>query len=68
VLSRGDAFPDALCAVPLAHKYNAPILLADSDNTKYASEYIEENNSANIIVFGGTGAIGEDVLDKLIKK
>ncbi len=31
VIARGDAFPDALCAAPLAHHYGGPLLLTPSN-------------------------------------
>lgn len=67
VLSRGDDFPDALCAAPLAKKYGAPILLTEPN--KLSSKVLLELkrlNAKNVIITGGTGAVSEGVEKTLI--
>lgn len=58
VIATGEAFPDALCAAPLAKKYNAPILLTSkaqlSDETKGELQRLKVHKA---IIIGGTGAV-----------
>lgn len=66
VLARGDNFADALCAGPLAKKYNAPVLFTG----KYAAGQetlaeIERLKAVSVIIVGGYGAISADVEDSL---
>lgn len=66
ILARGDDFPDALCAAPLAHKYNAPILLTEPDRLNPAVlEELKRLNVADVIIIGGTGAVSSDVENML---
>lgn len=62
VIARGDSFPDALCAAPLAKKYNAPILLSEKDriDSKVLNE-IKRLGVSQVFIVGGTGAISESV-------
>lgn len=62
VIVRGDEFADALCAAPLAQKFNAPILLTEKDslNAK-AKDELKRLNVKHIIIVGGVGAISEKV-------
>lgn len=66
LIARGDEFPDALCASPLAKMYNAPILLTDKDelSTKTLEE-IKRLGAKNVIILGGVGAISEKVEKQL---
>lgn len=66
ILCRGDSFPDALCAAPLAKLYNAPILLTEKDalNPKVKEE-IESLSVKKVIIAGGTGAVSQDVTEDL---
>lgn len=61
IVCRGDNFPDALCSVPLAKKYNVPILLIQNgslnDNIK---REIRRLSTQNIIIWG-TGVIDSKV-------
>lgn len=58
VLVKGDEFADALCAGPLAKKYNAPILFTEkySINASILQE-IRRLGVVNVIIVGGYGAI-----------
>jgi putative cell wall-binding protein/beta-lactamase class A len=66
ILATGNDFPDALCAAPLAKKYNAPILLTDgqhlSDN---ALTYLKSMNAKNAVIIGGPLVITSKVEDEL---
>ncbi len=69
ILASGRDFPDALGGSVLSRKYNAPILLLDSDvnNDSNAFDYIKSHlsTSGNIYVLGGTSSISEDILDHI---
>ncbi len=62
ILASGENFPDALCAAPLAKKYNAPIILIDGKNlTSDVSETLSKLHTKNILIIGGNGSISEGV-------
>jgi uncharacterized protein YjdB len=62
ILSRDDNFPDALAGAPLAHKYNAPILLTNSLSlsTETAQE-IDRLKPTKVIILGSTGAVSSSI-------
>lgn len=66
VLARGDQFADALCAGPLAQKYNGPILLTqpNSLNTAVLQE-LKRLGVKHLFIVGGTGAISQGIEDAL---
>ncbi|ADY54654.1 cell wall binding repeat 2-containing protein [Syntrophobotulus glycolicus DSM 8271] len=66
VLARGDDFADALCAGPLAQKYNGPILLTQSNalNPNTFAE-LQRLRAKHIIIVGGTGAVSPEVENEL---
>ena len=67
VIAQGENFPDALCSVPLAKKYNAPILLTSKDKLdKNVEDEINRLKVKNIILIGGEGSISLK-LEKNIK-
>lgn len=60
VIAPGDDYPDALCAGPLAAKYNAPILLAKNQSLSKQSELKNLLSTLNVkkaYIVGGTGVI-----------
>ncbi|MDR7073195.1 N,N-dimethylformamidase beta subunit family domain-containing protein [Fictibacillus barbaricus] len=63
-LSTGMTFADALTGSVLAAKQNAPILLTLPDRLPSESkEVIYDKNINNFTVLGGTGSVGDKVLD-----
>ncbi|MDR3586725.1 MAG: cell wall-binding repeat-containing protein [Desulfosporosinus sp.] len=66
VLAYGENYPDALAAVVLAKKYNAPILLTDTrsmpDVTK---QTLTDLQVKHVFVIGGTGVISTSVETEL---
>jgi putative cell wall-binding protein len=66
VLARGDNYADALCAGPLAYKYDCPILLTQpkSLNPDTLKE-LKRLGVKHVIIVGGTGAIAQSVEDSL---
>lgn len=58
ILASGEDFPDAICAVPLAKKYNAPVLITkgNSLNSQVFDE-IKRLKTKQVFIIGGEGAI-----------
>ncbi|KZL92029.1 cell wall-binding repeat-containing protein [Clostridium magnum] len=66
VLASGIEFPDALCAGPLAKKYDAPILLTQPDKLNLDTlKEIKRLGAKNIIIIGGIGSISKNIEDEL---
>ncbi len=66
VLARGDDYADALSASGLAGAHEAPILLTDPDGLSAGvSAELERLGVEQVIISGGTGAIGAAVVDEL---
>ncbi|MDD7795500.1 cell wall-binding repeat-containing protein [Clostridium sp. 'White wine YQ'] len=66
VLATGEDFPDALCAVPLATKYGAPILLTNKNELPSAVQSeITSLNPKEIFIVGGIGVISDNVKNVL---
>lgn len=69
VIASGEGFADALCAAPLAKKYDAPILLTESKTlSKKIQETLEKTKVKNVIIVGGTGSVSkyaEEQINKL---
>ncbi|QQK08172.1 cell wall-binding repeat-containing protein [Miniphocaeibacter halophilus] len=64
ILASGESYPDALSAISLSKKYNAPILLtARNSIDKEVKEYVKK--AGQIIVVGGTGSISDTVIDEI---
>lgn len=62
VLATGEDFPDALSAAPLAKKYNAPILLTNSNSLDTAvSAELARLGTKKVYIVGGQGAVSESV-------
>jgi spore germination protein YaaH/putative cell wall-binding protein len=58
VLASGENFPDAICAVPLAQKYNAPILITQGDAlTPIVYDEIKRLKVKHVFIIGGEGVI-----------
>lgn len=66
VLASGMDFPDALCAAPLAKKYNAPILLTPGNALNYnVSQEIKRLGAKNAFLIGGTGVLSQNIENQL---
>ena len=69
VLAKGEDYPDALCAAPLAAALHAPILLTDSNYLPFDVEAeIDRLMTKSVIIIGGTGAISDSIRLKLEAK
>lgn len=66
ILARGDVSADALPAVPLAKKYQAPLLLTPSDELPSAVfQEIQALGAKKVFITGGEGAVSKQVSDTL---
>mgnify|MGYP000844144630 CR=1 FL=1 len=66
ILTRSDNFPDALAGVPLACKYNAPILCTEPNRLdQRVIDVLNTLKPRKVIVLGGEQAISPAVLAKL---
>lgn len=66
VICNGENFPDALCAAPLAKKYNAPILLTGkSALSESAKGELSRLNPDRVTVIGGSGVISDKVISEI---
>ncbi|MCC9293581.1 cell wall-binding repeat-containing protein [Clostridium sp. WLY-B-L2] len=66
VIAQGYGYADALCAAPLAKKYNAPIILSRQDSL--SDETIKELKRLKVdraFVIGGTGSLSDNVESQL---
>ncbi|MFD3156891.1 DUF5050 domain-containing protein [Haloimpatiens sp. FM7330] len=61
----GKNFPDALSGSTLAAKYNAPLVLMDTNLSEATSDYLKTQNTKTLNVFGGTGAVSSNVENTL---
>lgn len=66
IICNGENFPDALSAAPLAKKYNAPILLTESDKlNENTQQKLKDLGVKNVFIIGGTGVINSNVENTL---
>ena len=62
ILASGEVFADSLPAVSLTKKYNAPIILTQSDYlTKNAKKYLD---GKNVLIVGGEKTVVNDILTR----
>lgn len=66
IIASGEDYPDALCAVPLAKKYDAPVLLTEKDklNDDTKTE-ITRLKAKHVIIIGEKGAVSKEAEDAL---
>ena len=66
IIATGKDFPDALSGGALAAKWNAPVLLCDTDSVNgEIIQWIKDNNIVNVYVLGGINAVNESVIKQL---
>lgn len=66
LLTTGRDFPDALAAAPLSAERDGPILLVDGNRVPEATiEALESLGVTDVVLLGGTAAIGEGAADRL---
>lgn len=62
IIANGADYPDALCAVPLAKKYDAPILLSESNVVREGlKDQLQALNVKKVFIIGGTGVISNNI-------
>ncbi|MBQ1476668.1 MAG: cell wall-binding repeat-containing protein [Erysipelotrichaceae bacterium] len=66
ILAYSDNYPDGLCAGPLASKLSSPILLVKEGKEAAAAEYVAKHDIKTAYIAGGTGAVPEEVVRKII--
>lgn len=66
ILAYGENFPDALSAGPLAHKYDAPILLTGSYDLNYDTTLeLKRLKIKKVFIIGGYAVVSRDVEKQL---
>ncbi|TGE34188.1 cell wall-binding repeat-containing protein [Desulfosporosinus sp. Sb-LF] len=66
IIAYGEDFPDALSAGPLAHKYNAPILLTGaSDLNNDTAVELKRLKVSKVYIIGGYAVVSKDVENRL---
>lgn len=67
VVASGEGYADALCAAPLAKKYNAPILLTEGSalNAK-TKEEIKRLNAKHVLIIGKYASVSKAAEDELL--
>jgi putative cell wall-binding protein len=66
-IAKGQDFPDALAGGVFAAKLKAPLFLADNTLIDEQKAYLKDKKADTFYVFGGTGAVPDDLV-KLIAK
>ena len=62
LVARGDTYPDALAAGPLAYEAKMPVLLTRPDSLPSATAAaIRDLGVSNVVLAGGTGAVSDAV-------
>ncbi|KIE48273.1 N-acetylmuramoyl-L-alanine amidase family protein [Clostridium argentinense CDC 2741] len=66
VIASGVDYPDALCAGPLAKKYNAPILLSEQKSlTEGLKNELQRLKVKQVFIVGGEGALSKDIENQI---
>lgn len=66
VLVGGDAYADALSAVPYAYQRGAPVLLTNADSLSGAVKTgLQQLKTKRVTILGGTASISENVVKQL---
>lgn len=62
VIASGGNFPDALSSVPLAKKYDAPILLTEEGSlNKEVAQCLKDLKVSNVFIVGGVGVVSANI-------
>lgn len=69
IIATGEDYPDALCAAPLAKKYNAPILLTSGARLdKKVEDELFRLGVKNVYIIGGVSLIPVEVEEQIKSK
>ena len=63
----GNNYPDGLSGAPLALGNNSPIILVLEGNYNYAQKFVKEKGASKSITIGGTGAVSNNTIEKVMK-
>lgn len=67
VLAYGENYPDALAAVPLAKKLNAPLLLTNQDSLNpKTNAALQDLQVKTVCIIGGIGVISANIENELV--
>ena len=66
-VATGANFPDALAGGVFAATKNAPLFLAAGGLNEAQTNYLKEKKAQQIFVFGGTGAVSNELVEKILK-
>ncbi len=62
-ISSGENYPDALAGAVLAAKNNTPLVLVSQDSASDAmAQYVNKNTLDKSYIFGGTGAVSDNII------
>ncbi len=64
-VATGLNFPDALAGGVLAAKKAAPLFLTANNLSDEQTAYLKAKELNFIYIFGGTGAVSENIVDKI---
>ena len=64
-VARGDTFPDALAASPLAYSDSIPILLTRPTALPDVARQMIDERGGMVYIMGGTGAVSDGVQDEI---
>lgn len=64
-IARAYNFPDGLAGGPFALSVKAPLLLVENDNYRDALQYMKNSTAQKGVVLGGSGAISNQIAEKL---
>lgn len=66
VIANGAVFADALCSVPLAKKYNAPVILTESNKLSDAAKAeLERLKVKHVVIVGGNAVVTDEVANTI---
>ncbi|WP_161782076.1 cell wall-binding repeat-containing protein, partial [Clostridium botulinum] len=65
IICSGENYPDALSASPLAKKYNAPIMLVNSNLEEEDINEIKRLEAKKIILIGGEGVLNNNIKERM---
>lgn len=66
-VAKGLDFPDALAGGVYAALTKSPMILADKALNAAVTEYLSGSKATKVVVFGGTGAVSDDIVTQVYK-
>lgn len=62
----GAHFPDALAGGVYAALNKSPLLLVSDTLTQQQTDYLKNKNAQRVVVFGGKGAVSDELVNKIV--